>query len=102
VASHPGKWSEYQQKIEAKRRSAETNTEFIDGNKLTSHFRRVKDSSVKRKVSRNVRDLIDSLYEKDEAYAAENLDFRSVTILERYDIVSDEDSGVADPQGICC
>jgi hypothetical protein len=55
------KGSEYQQKLEAKRRSAETNTDFFDVNKLTSHFRRVQDSSVKKMVSRNVGDLIKTL-----------------------------------------
>jgi hypothetical protein len=91
VASNPAKWSEYQQKLEAKGRSVETSTAFVDVNKLTSHFRRVQDSSVKKSVSRDVGDLIKSLYSKDEEYAADDPDVLSVTILERYD--SDSDSG---------
>jgi hypothetical protein len=67
VASHPAKWSEYPQKQEAKRRSAETNSGFFDVNKLTSHFRRVQDSSVKNKLISNVGDLLKSLYENDES-----------------------------------
>jgi hypothetical protein len=96
VASHPAKWSEYQQRLEAKWRSAETNTEFFDVNKLTSHFRRVQDSSVKKKVNRDGGDLIKSLYEKDEEYAADDPDVRSVTILENYDSDSDSDEGSGD------
>jgi hypothetical protein len=55
------KGSEYQQKLEAKRRSAETNTDFFEVNKLTSHFCRVQDSSVKNMVNRNLGDLIKNL-----------------------------------------
>jgi hypothetical protein len=82
VASHPAKWSEYPQKHEAKGRSAETNSEFFDVNKLTSHFRRVQDSSVKKKLISNVGVLLKSLYVKDEAYAVGDPDVRLVTILE--------------------
>jgi hypothetical protein len=97
VASHPAKWSEYQQKLAAKGRSAETNTEFFDVNKLTSQFRRVQDSSVKKKkVNSDGGDLIKSLYEMVEEYAADDPDFRSVTILENYDSDSDSDEGSGD------
>jgi hypothetical protein len=81
------------------RLSAETNTDFFDVNKLTSHFHRVQDSFVKNKASRNVGDLIKSLYEKDEAYAANDSDVRSVRILERCDNYSCEGSGDEDHQG---
>jgi hypothetical protein len=96
VTSHSAKWSQYQQKREATRRSNGTNTDFFDINKLTSPFRRVRDSSVKKKVSRNVGDLIKSLYEKDEAYAADDPDVCSVRILERHDCDKDEGSGIED------
>jgi hypothetical protein len=96
--SRPAKWSESQQKIEAKRRSAETNTDFLV-NKLTAHFCRVHDSSVKKKESCNVGELIEILYEKDEAYAADDPDVRSVRILERYGSDSDDGSGNEDHQG---
>jgi hypothetical protein len=76
--SHPAKRSEYQQKIEKKRRSTETNADFFDVNKLTSHVRRVQDSFVKKKASHNIGDLIKSLHEKDEEYAADDPDVRSV------------------------
>jgi hypothetical protein len=56
-------------------------------------------SSVKKKVSRNVGDLIKNLHEKDEAYTADDPDVRSVRILERYDNVSYEGSGDEDHQG---
>jgi hypothetical protein len=48
------------------------------------------DTSGKKKVSRDVGDLIKSLYEKDEEYAADDSDVRSVTNFENY--VSDSDS----------
>jgi hypothetical protein len=96
VASHPAKWSEYQQKLEATGRSAETNTEFFDVNKLIFHFRRVQDSSVNKKVNRDVGDLIYGLYEKNEDYAADDPDVSSVTILENYDSDSDSDEGSGD------
>jgi hypothetical protein len=38
-----------------------------------------------KEVSREVGDLIKSLYEKDEEYAADDPDVRLVTILENYD-----------------
>jgi hypothetical protein len=97
--SHPAKWSEYQLKLEPKRLSAEINKDFFDVNKITSHFRRVQDSSVKKKLSRNVRDFIKSLYEKDEAYAADDPDVCSVRILERHDSDSDEGSADANHEG---
>jgi hypothetical protein len=97
--SHPAKWSEYQLKLESKRPSAAINTDFFDVNKITSHFRRVQDSSVKNKVSRNVSDFIKSLYEKDEAYAADDPDVCSVRILERRDSDSDEGSADEDHEG---
>jgi hypothetical protein len=50
-------------------------------------------------VSSNVGDLIKSLYDKDEAYAVDDPDVRSVRILERYDSDSDELSGDEDHQG---
>jgi hypothetical protein len=43
--------------------------------------------------------LIKNLYVKDEAYAADDPDVRSVTILERYDSDSDEGSGDEDQHG---
>jgi hypothetical protein len=51
---------------------------------------------VKKKVSGNVGDLIKSLCEKDEAYAADDPDVCSVRILERHDGESDEGSGDVD------
>jgi hypothetical protein len=51
------------------------------------------------KVSRNVGDVIKSLCEKDEAYAADDPDVRSVRILERCDNDSCEGSGNEDHQG---
>jgi hypothetical protein len=99
VTSHHSKLGEYQQKLEAKGRSAETNADFFDVNKFTSHFRRVQGSSQKKTVSSNVGDLIKSLYDKDEAYAVDDPDVRSVRILERYDSDSDELSGDEDHQG---
>jgi hypothetical protein len=50
-------------------------------------------------VSRNVGDLIKNLYEEDEAFAANDTDFRSVRILERYDNDSYEGSGDEGHQG---
>jgi hypothetical protein len=50
-------------------------------------------------VSHNVGDSIKSLYENDEAYAADDPDVRSVRILERCDNDSCEGSGDEDHQG---
>jgi hypothetical protein len=62
---------------------AEANTEFFDVDKRTYHFCRVQNNSVKNKVSHSVGDLINILYEKNKAYAADVPDLRLVKILER-------------------
>jgi hypothetical protein len=92
ITSHPAKWIEYQHRLETKGRSAETNADFFDANKLTSHFRRVQNSSIKKTVSRDVGDLIKSLYEKDKSYATDVPAVRSVSILEMDSSDSEEDS----------
>jgi hypothetical protein len=47
-------------------------------------------------VSRDVGDLVKSLYEKDKEYAADDPDVRSVSILENCDSDSDSDEGTGD------
>jgi hypothetical protein len=80
VTSRPAKWIEYQRKLEKHEGSNETNAELFDANKLKSHFRRVQNSSVKTMVSRDVGDLIKSLYEKDKAYATDDPEVRSIAV----------------------
>jgi plasmid stabilization system protein ParE len=92
VTSHPEKWREYKRKLESKGRSDATNSEFFNTNKLTSHFRRVQNDGVLKNVSRSVGDLIRSLYERDELYAANDPDVRSVTILDAASSDSEEDT----------